>query len=373
MGILGDERLQVLPIWELSFDDLPEESRKIATERLKWSLTYRKKHAIVSGPAREMPEKVAARIRSICRRVYRSLMLSGYARIDLRLQRGGRALRPRGQPEPAARRRRGFRRLRARGRPLLRDRGEAHPRPGPSLRAESALAGAGPARPGACRRAGCPARLRARPPPRPARLGLHEARQRFGLGLHLLARPGGERREGSHGHGRHRPSSSRASRSRPRSRPRARWRRCAGPTGRPAAGARRATKRSSARVATRLSYSGTKRTGRLRRRPSGRGASGRSKSSRPLSSRKVRSRGRSASKTSLSFGRPDQACTSVALRRAVGGEIPQDQVFRRRPPSRERRARAIRPPGRSATGPERTTAIRAPSGTITRGSDMRTA
>lgn len=100
VGILGDERLQVLPLWELSFDDLPEESRKIATERLKWSLTYRKKHAIVSGPAREMPDKVAARIRSICKRVYRSLMLSGYARIDLRLSEEGEPYVLEANPNP---------------------------------------------------------------------------------------------------------------------------------------------------------------------------------------------------------------------------------------------------------------------------------
>ena len=89
VGILGDKRLEVFPIWELSFDGMPEEARKIATERLKWSLTYRKKHAIVSGPARELPDKVATRIRETCRRVYRNLMLSGYARIDVRLREDG--------------------------------------------------------------------------------------------------------------------------------------------------------------------------------------------------------------------------------------------------------------------------------------------
>jgi D-alanine-D-alanine ligase len=89
VGILGDKRLEVLPIWELSFDRMPEESRRIATERLKWSLTYRKKHAIVSGPARALPDKAAARIRDMCKRVYRALMLSGYARIDLRLREDG--------------------------------------------------------------------------------------------------------------------------------------------------------------------------------------------------------------------------------------------------------------------------------------------
>jgi D-alanine-D-alanine ligase len=35
VGVMGNERLEVLPIWELSFTKMPEEVRKIATERLK--------------------------------------------------------------------------------------------------------------------------------------------------------------------------------------------------------------------------------------------------------------------------------------------------------------------------------------------------
>lgn len=89
VGILGNERLKVLPTWELLFTNMPEEQRKIATERLKWSLTYQKKHGIVSGPAQDFPEGVGGRIREICKRVYRNLMLSGYARVDLRLSPEG--------------------------------------------------------------------------------------------------------------------------------------------------------------------------------------------------------------------------------------------------------------------------------------------
>jgi len=89
VGILGNDRIKVLPIWELSFTKMPEEQRKIATERLKWSLTYQKKHGIVSGEAKEIPDAVAARIKEICKRVYRNLMLSGYARVDLRLGENG--------------------------------------------------------------------------------------------------------------------------------------------------------------------------------------------------------------------------------------------------------------------------------------------
>ncbi|MBI2561757.1 MAG: ATP-grasp domain-containing protein [candidate division NC10 bacterium] len=85
VGILGNQRLQVLPIWELLFTKMPEEQRKIATERLKWTLSYQRKRGIVSAEAADLPEGAAARIRDICKRVYRSLMLSGCARIDLRL------------------------------------------------------------------------------------------------------------------------------------------------------------------------------------------------------------------------------------------------------------------------------------------------
>jgi len=85
VGVVGNDRLEVLPIWELSFTKMPEEVRRIATERLKWSLKYQKKHGIVSEEARDLPDGVKDRIRDMCKRVYRNLMLSGYARIDLRL------------------------------------------------------------------------------------------------------------------------------------------------------------------------------------------------------------------------------------------------------------------------------------------------
>jgi D-alanine-D-alanine ligase len=100
VGILGNHRLQVLPIWELSFASMPEESRKIATERLKWSMLYQKKHGIVSGPAKDLPEALVRQIGSVCKRVYRSLMLSGYARIDLRLTEDGRVYILEANPNP---------------------------------------------------------------------------------------------------------------------------------------------------------------------------------------------------------------------------------------------------------------------------------
>jgi D-alanine-D-alanine ligase len=100
VGILGNERLQVLPTWELDFSGLPEEARRIATERLKWSMGYQKKHGIMTGLARDLAEPLARRIGELCKRVYRSLMLSGYARIDLRLADDGRIVVLEANPNP---------------------------------------------------------------------------------------------------------------------------------------------------------------------------------------------------------------------------------------------------------------------------------
>jgi D-alanine-D-alanine ligase len=100
VGVLGNDRLQVLPIWELYFKNLPEEVRKIATERLKWSLSYQKKHGIDSGEAKDLPPGLEDRIRDVCKRVYRNLMLSGCARIDLRMTEAGQAYVVEANPNP---------------------------------------------------------------------------------------------------------------------------------------------------------------------------------------------------------------------------------------------------------------------------------
>jgi len=85
VGVMGNDRLEVLPIWELTFTKMPEELRRIATERLKWSMKYQKKHGINSEEAKDLPNGMKDKIRDMCKRVYRNLMLSGYARIDLRM------------------------------------------------------------------------------------------------------------------------------------------------------------------------------------------------------------------------------------------------------------------------------------------------
>ena len=89
VGILGNQRLQVLPIWELLFTNMPDEARPIATERVKWSPKYQQKRGIKSQAAEDLDKAASAKIRHLCKRVFRILQLSGYARIDLRLEPTG--------------------------------------------------------------------------------------------------------------------------------------------------------------------------------------------------------------------------------------------------------------------------------------------
>ncbi len=84
VGAMGNERVQVFPVWEMSFSKMPGNTWRIATERVKWNTRYQERHGIETGKA-ELPEEVVARVQHLVKRAYRVLDLSGYARLDLRL------------------------------------------------------------------------------------------------------------------------------------------------------------------------------------------------------------------------------------------------------------------------------------------------
>jgi D-alanine-D-alanine ligase len=88
-GVIGNQRLQALPVWEMVFDRMPEHQHRIATERVKWNAKYQEKMGIMTGWADDLDEHIAARVQHLSKRAYRVLELSGYARIDLRLDEAG--------------------------------------------------------------------------------------------------------------------------------------------------------------------------------------------------------------------------------------------------------------------------------------------
>lgn len=89
VGVFGNERRHVLPIWEIEFSRLGAGMRPIATEQAKHNPDYQERRGVLQGPAENLPPNLVARIRSLVRRICRTLELDGYARIDFRLTNDG--------------------------------------------------------------------------------------------------------------------------------------------------------------------------------------------------------------------------------------------------------------------------------------------
>jgi D-alanine-D-alanine ligase len=89
VGIIGNERLRVLPVWELTFGNMAEGDWPIATEKVKHDTDYQERRKILTGPAKDLSPELVTRIQGIAKRIYRTLELDGYARIDFRLAADG--------------------------------------------------------------------------------------------------------------------------------------------------------------------------------------------------------------------------------------------------------------------------------------------
>jgi D-alanine-D-alanine ligase len=100
VGVMGNGHVHVLPVWELIMDKLPDDARRIATERVKWSRAYQDKYGIRSEEAGNLPEGKAGEIQHLAKRVYRALGLSGYARIDVRMDAAGSVYVLEANPNP---------------------------------------------------------------------------------------------------------------------------------------------------------------------------------------------------------------------------------------------------------------------------------
>lgn len=100
VGVMGNRRLTTLPIWEMEFQNAPEGMPQIATARVKWDTEYQKKLGIETKKASDIDAVVEKKILSICKRVYRALSLSGYARMDLRLSKENEVFVLEANPNP---------------------------------------------------------------------------------------------------------------------------------------------------------------------------------------------------------------------------------------------------------------------------------
>lgn len=89
IGVLGNTRLQTLPVWEMNFGTLTKGTSGIATRKVKWDRKYQRRHGISTGPADPMTDDQARRLQHLARRIFRALHMSGYARLDLRMRPDG--------------------------------------------------------------------------------------------------------------------------------------------------------------------------------------------------------------------------------------------------------------------------------------------
>jgi len=85
VSVLGNHRLQVFPLRELVFKEVPPDEPKIATYKAKWDEEYRKRWGIQNEFARELDPALVRRIEQACKKIYRLLAIDGYGRLDLRL------------------------------------------------------------------------------------------------------------------------------------------------------------------------------------------------------------------------------------------------------------------------------------------------
>jgi D-alanine-D-alanine ligase len=89
VGVLGNDRLRVLPVWELEFGNLAPGSNRIATARVKFDVKYQERRGILQGPAEDLSPELRSRIDRMTKRICRTLELDGYCRIDYRLAADG--------------------------------------------------------------------------------------------------------------------------------------------------------------------------------------------------------------------------------------------------------------------------------------------
>ena len=86
--VLGNDRLRVLPVWELNFGNMPQSTQR--NEKVSTIPTIRERRGIVHGPAENLPPELPAPelrtgIQKVAKWIRRTLNLDGCVRVDFRL------------------------------------------------------------------------------------------------------------------------------------------------------------------------------------------------------------------------------------------------------------------------------------------------
>ena len=114
VGVMGNERLTRLPVWEMVFGSMPDSLAAIATRKVKWDKRYQAKYGITTHAARRPAAAGAHRARPalaphLSRARHVRLCSHGFPGDP-----AGPGVRARGQRQPQSRDRGGLRGIRAR-------------------------------------------------------------------------------------------------------------------------------------------------------------------------------------------------------------------------------------------------------------------
>jgi len=85
VGLIGNDKLEVLPLTEMTFGEPETTEHRIATYKAKWDEDYRKKKKIKNVFAKGVSEELTRRIGEICSTAFHALWLQDYGRVDVRL------------------------------------------------------------------------------------------------------------------------------------------------------------------------------------------------------------------------------------------------------------------------------------------------
>lgn len=89
VGVIGNYRLQTFPVWELRFDKVKNPERQFYSTNAKFDEDYRSRKGITTQRA-EIHSDMRDQLQKVAKRAYRALGLSGYARVDLRVDKNGK-------------------------------------------------------------------------------------------------------------------------------------------------------------------------------------------------------------------------------------------------------------------------------------------
>jgi D-alanine-D-alanine ligase len=99
VAMFGNDLLTALPPWELTMPNLPRDTPIIATSKAKWDPQYQKRVGLQSAPA-NLEGGLVKEIERTSKKIYHQLSLSGYARLDYRLDESGRLYFLEANPNP---------------------------------------------------------------------------------------------------------------------------------------------------------------------------------------------------------------------------------------------------------------------------------